>query len=156
MNPAIKTSSELKLIGHSIQMSLKNNRTAELFQGFMPAKRLIETKNDLIYALEEYPIGFHDTFDTEKEFTKWAAVEVKSFDNIPPGMQKLTVPKGLYAVFTYKGLASNAGPFFNQIFSEWIPKSQYSIDTRPHFAVMGALYNHSSPHSEEDIWIPIV
>ena len=44
---------------------------------------------------------------------------------------------------------------FQYIFSEWIPQSDYSVDDRPHFEVLGAKYKNNDPDSEEEIWIPI-
>jgi AraC family transcriptional regulator len=70
-------------------------------------------------------------------------------------MQTIILPAGKYAVFNYKGLASHAAPFFNYIFTEWIPNSIYELDNRPHFEILGEKYSNSSPDSEEEVWIPI-
>ncbi|MEP1984886.1 MAG: GyrI-like domain-containing protein, partial [Maribacter dokdonensis] len=38
---------------------------------------------------------------------------------------------------------------------EWIPNSEYQLDGRPHFEVLGAKYKNNDPNSEEEVWIPI-
>ena len=86
------------------------------------------------------------------EFTKWAAVEVSQIDSIPANMETFVLEKGLYAVFHHKGSDSS---IFNYIFSEWISKSKYNIDNRPHFELLGEKYKNNDLNSEEEIWIPI-
>jgi AraC family transcriptional regulator len=70
-------------------------------------------------------------------------------------MEVLELPEGLYAVFTYKGIPANAAPFFRSIFTEWLPASDYVLDNRPHFEILGSLYQHNDPKSEETVWIPV-
>jgi AraC family transcriptional regulator len=63
--------------------------------------------------------------------------------------------EGLYAVFLYKGAASAAAPFYQYIFQTWFPNSEYLLDNRPHFEILGEKYKNNDPASEEEIWIPI-
>ena len=79
---------------------------------------------------------------------------MNDYDQVPEGMKTFILEGGLYAVFDYKG--SSADPsIFQYIFSQWIPQSNYSVDNRPHFEVLGARYKNNDPDSEEEIWIPI-
>jgi AraC family transcriptional regulator len=95
-------------------------------------------------------------FSVETEFEKWAAVEVSQLDAIPKGMKSLSLPGGQYAVFIYKGKASDAGSFFRGIYAGWLPESGYRLDnTRPHFEILGEKYKNEDPESEEEVWIPI-
>lgn len=41
------------------------------------------------------------------------------------------------------------------IFSDWLPKSDYELDERPHFEILDEKYKNDDPNSEEEIWIPI-
>jgi AraC family transcriptional regulator len=61
---------------------------------------------------------------------------------------------GLYAVFDYKGLSTD-NSIFQFIFGTWLPSSEYDLDDRPHFEVLGNKYKNNDPTSEEEIWIPI-
>jgi AraC family transcriptional regulator len=157
MEPRIITIPEKKLVGKRIWMSLSANQTTELWQSFMPRRKEIRNKlNAELISIEVYDqsLDFKD-FNPTTEFEKWAAVEVSAFEEIPEKMEILTLTGGLYAVFLYKGAASDFASTFRYIFGTWLPKSKYSLDNRPHFEVMGEKYKGNDPTSEEEIWIPI-
>ncbi len=99
--------------------------------------------------------GFFDNFNPDKEFEKWAAVEVEDFNGVPDEMETLKTPGGLYAVFLHKGPARKGVETYQYIFRTWLPNSTYLLDNRPHFAVMGIKYKKDSPDSEEELWIPV-
>jgi AraC family transcriptional regulator len=154
MQPRIETLIEKKLIGKRIKMSLSNNKTGELWRSFMPKRR--EINNNLtseMFSMQVYeqPVDFGN-FD--QEFEKWAAVEVSDFGTIPDGMETFTLKGGLYAVFPYKGSSTDT-TIFQFIFGTWLPTSNYLLDHRPHFEILGDKYKNADPDSEEDIWIPI-
>ncbi len=108
-----------------------------------------------LYSVEIYdPLYFAD-FNPHKVFDKWAAVEVSDFSSVPDGMETMTLPAGLYAVFLYKGPASAASQTYRSIFGAWLPNSDFLLDNRPHLAVMGAKYKNEDPGSEEELWIPV-
>jgi AraC family transcriptional regulator len=143
-------------VGKRLQMSFANNHTKELWQSFMPRRKEIANVLDSdLYSIEEYETGFFSAFDATKAFYKWAAVEVSNLNQVPRDFETLVAPTGLYAVFLHKGPASEGERTYRFIFSEWLPASQYVVDQRPHFAVMGAKYKHDDPSSEEEIWIPV-
>lgn len=152
----VETLQETKLIGKRSFMSFSQNKTKELWQGFMPQKGNIKNTTDSdLYSVEVFDIDFFKIFNPANLFEKWAAVKVKNFDSVPEGMETLTIPKGLYAVFLYKGKASDASPIYEYIFNTWLPDSDYHLDNRPHFALMGKKYRNEDPESEEELWIPI-
>ena len=138
-----------------MKMSLSNNKTGELWRGFMPRRR--EIKNNLtseMFSMQVYdrPINFTDL---SQEFEKWAAVDVTDFNTIPDDMESFELPGGLYAVFLYKGLSTDT-QIFRYIFGTWLPGSSYVLDGRPHFEILGEKYRNNDPNSEEEIWIPIM
>ena len=45
--------------------------------------------------------------------------------------------------------------FMNAILTKWLPHSNYNLDDRPHFNVLGDKYKNNDPDSEEDVYIPI-
>jgi AraC family transcriptional regulator len=69
-------------------------------------------------------------------------------------METFTLESGLYAVFHYQGLSTDSSIFI-YIFGTWLPNSEYELDARPHFEILGDKYKNGDPTSEEDIWIPI-
>jgi len=155
MKPRIENLTEKSLVGISLTMSLADNKTGELWRNFMSRRKEITNNrtNDLISLQLYKPTHFSD-FNPTKEFEKWATVEVTDFDRIPNDMITFILIAGLYAVFDYKG-SSMDNSIFQYIFGTWIPNSNYLLDDRPHFEVLGEKYKNADPHSEEELWIPI-
>jgi len=156
MKPRIETLSEKKLVGNRTKMSLSNNKTFELWRSFMPRRK--EITNSLgtdLYSVEVYPPIFFEKFSADTEFEKWAAIEVTDFNATPDQMERLTVPDGLYAVFVHRGPDSIVTKTYEYILRSWLPSSDFTLDNRPHFALMGEKYKQNDQDSEEEIWIPI-
>jgi len=155
MQPRIETFKEKKLIGKRITMSLANNKTGELWKGFMPGRSEITNNlNSNLISMQVYKPNYFVEFSPTNDFEKWATVEVADFDNVPSEMETFTLIGGLYAVFDYKGSSTDTS-FFQYIFETWLPNSNYFLDDRPHFEVLGEKYKNADPNSEEEIWIPI-
>ncbi|MBI1226765.1 MAG: GyrI-like domain-containing protein [Bacteroidetes bacterium] len=156
MLPIIKILPQKKLIGISMSMSLTNNKTSDLWRNFITRRNEIENAvgTDL-FSMQLYTPDYFKSFDLNREFVKWAAVEVNDFDGIPPGMNAFELSGGLYAVFHYQGESSKGAAIFQYIFGTWLPNSEYELDNRPHFELLGEKYRNNDPSSEEDIWVPI-
>lgn len=155
MIPRIEILNEKKLIGKRLTMSLAENKTAELWRSFMSNRRFIinNLTNDMI-SLQVYKPSYFTNFNPTNEFEKWAVVEVTNFDNVPNDMETFILTGGLYAVFDYKGLSTD-NRIFQYIYETWLPSSEYDLDDRPHFEVLGEKYKNNDPTSEEEIWIPV-
>ena len=155
MTPRIVTLNEKKLIGMRLTMSFANYKPSELWRSFMPRRKEINNSlsNDLI-AMTVYKPNHFLAFNPTNEFEKWATVEVSNFDNLPAEMESFTLTGGLYAVFDYKGLNTDDA-IYRYIYREWIPNSDYDLDDRPHFEILGEKYKNGDSDSEEEIWIPI-
>ncbi len=157
MEPEFEILHGKKLVGKCLNMTYADNRTFELWKSFMPHRKEIKNKiSGDLFSVQIYDKGFNfNNFDLNAAFEKWAAAEVKDFENIPDGMKTFILPPGLYAVFIHKGPAVKGPETFRYIFNEWIPASDYMIDTRPHFEILGEKYKNEDPDSEEEIWIPV-
>ena len=137
-------------------MSLTMNTTRELWRGFM--QRRNEIKNCVgtdLYSIQLFDENYFKTFNPHTKFEKLAVVEVRDFNEVPSQMETFTMAGGLYAVFLHKGAATTGPVTFNYIFSTWLPNSEYHLDNRPHFELLGEKYKNDDPDSEEEIWIPI-
>jgi AraC family transcriptional regulator len=155
MQVSIENSSPKTLVGIHIKMSLSENKTGELWKSFMSQKDLIPNrKNQDFISLNIYPKGYFEKFNPKIEFEKWALAEVENFDNIPESMHAYKLSGGLYAIFNYRG-SSNDASVFQHIYNEWLPQSNYQLDNRPHFEVLGSKYKNNDENSQEEIWIPI-
>jgi len=157
MEPRIEILSEKKLIGKRIKMSLAENKTFELWRSFMPRRKEISNhlNTDLISMQVYDPSYDFKNFNLHATFEKWAAVEVSDFNSVPDEMETFILPSGLYAVFIHKGPASAGEKTFRYIFEIWLPHSNYKLDNRPHFEILGEKYKNEDPTSEEEIWVPI-
>lgn len=151
MKPSILTLNEKHLIGMKSAMHHgEYGNIVALWKRFMSRRKEIKNvRTEDFTALQVYS-NFNNF---EAAFDIWACVEVSSIDVIPEDMQSLTITKGDYAVFLHKGM--DASKTYERIMSEWLPTSDYDIDDRPHFQVMGAKYKNGSPESEEDFYVPI-
>ncbi len=153
MNPQIIHIEEKKLAGKKMTMSLLENKTGELWKSFMPFRK--EIKNYVgnnLYSMQIYSPGYFTNFNQAAKFDKWATIEVSNFENLPENFETFVLRAGLYAVFQHKGMSTD---IFKTIFTEWLPNSEFLLDNRPHFEILGDKYKNGDPDSEEEIWIPI-
>jgi AraC family transcriptional regulator len=157
MEYKIKTVVEKNLVGLRVKMSLTNNSTHQLWSSFMPRRK--EIKNSIgseLFSIQVYSDSYDfKKFNPNASFEKWAAVEVTDHNNVPAEMETLMLPRGLYAAFIHQGAANEFTKTFNYIFNEWLPNSNYLLDHRPHFEIMGDKYKGNDSTSEEEVWIPI-
>lgn len=79
---------------------------------------------------------------------------ISDFGNLSDNMESFVLNDGVYAVFDYKGLNTDSRIFI-YIFKKWLPQSDYLLDERPHFEILGERYKNADPGSEEEIWIPV-
>ena len=155
MNPTIKNSGYILLSGFRQEMSLTNDHSVALWKKFMATyKTTPEHFGNRYISAAEYPNGYFDYFDPTKEFIRWACMETPG--NAPDTLETLEIQDGLYAVFIHHGPMALAFKTFDYIFNEWLPKSKYEVDQRPHFEIMPENYSTSDPNATEEIWIPIL
>lgn len=155
MKPRIEIIEGKKLVGQRLKMSLQNNRISQLWKNFGPKRHGIKNcvNNELI-SLAVYSPDHFKKFNPANEFERWATVEVSNYTDISSDFETFDLQKGLYAVFEYKGL-NTSHSIFQYIFKEWLPNSEFELDKRPHFEILGDKYKNNNPDSEEDIYIPI-
>ncbi len=154
MHPTIKTHPKTTLLGNRQTMTFAEDKTFLLWNSFMPRRNEIQNRlGEELYNVVIYPKDFD--FSPNTPFEKWATAPVTEGTSIPQGMETLTIPEGLYAVFLYKGNNTEATAFFKAIFTEWLPASGYKLDNRPHFEILGDKFKNNDPNSQEEVWIPI-
>jgi len=157
MQPIIEILPKKKLVGKSLKMSLENDKTSDLWKSFMPNRKMItHTVGSAFFSIQVYDksLDFKD-FNPRTEFTKCAMIETSKFEDIPEDMETLILEGGLYAVFIHKGTVADFPKTAQYIFNKWLPNSEYNLDQRPHFELLGDKYNPTDENSEEEVWIPI-
>lgn len=157
MKPRIEHTSEISLVGLQTVTSLANNNTRSLWMEFAPQiSSILHQTGTEKYSVEHYDsLTYFEDFNPENTFEKWAAVAVEKSAEVPLGLERLIIPAGKYAVIHYIGKPSDAHLMFRQFYTGWLPHSEYQLDHRPHFAVMGDAYKGEHTDSEEEFWIPI-
>ena len=155
--PRIENLNTRLLVGKNLTTNMLNNRTFELWSSFMPNKKQIaNTIGSDLYSIQCYNQAInYQEYNHAEDYTLWAAIEVSSYGTLPKHYSKFTLDGGLYAVFIHRGLAANFKKTMNAIFEDWLPTSNYKIDHRPHFEILGDKYKNNHPSSEEEVWIPI-
>ena len=147
-----------QLIGMHTSTQLANNQIPNLWKTFMPRHKEVKNRvaNEYLAVHQYAPDLKFEDFNPGTVYESWATVEVSDAGNVPEGMESRTLDGGLYAVFVHIGPNSTFHNTFNFIHYEWLPKSEYELDSRDHFEIMGEkYYGPEHPKSEEEIWIPI-
>ena len=140
MNPRITTIEDRRLVGMSAELSLANYQIGALWQEFMPRRMAIKsTVSTDLFSVAIYDPHYFIQFNPVNRFTRWAAMEVAELEQLPDGMEGFTLKGGMYAVFDYKGLNTDFY-IFQYIYGTWLPASEFELDDRPHFEVLGANY----------------
>ncbi len=154
IQPKIEDLSKKKLVGLNSKMSFDYAKIIQLWKRFMPRKKeILNVSTTEVIAMQVYENANFNIDKQHTEFVMWAVTEVTDFNGIPKGMESFTLSNGLYAVFLLKG--TDAESLFQYIFKVWLPNSDYSLDDRPHFQVMGHNYKNNDPNSEENMYVPI-
>lgn len=84
------------------------------------------------------------------------AAEVRDFDALPPGIDRLRVPAQHYAVFLHRGHISGIGATWERIWKEWLPRSGRRTADTPDFEIYDARYDPETGNGEVEIWFPLV
>ncbi|MBC5864560.1 GyrI-like domain-containing protein [Flavobacterium turcicum] len=156
MTSIIITIPEKRCIGMRQDMSFAHYKAHEVWQRFMPRRNEIENRlGQHFLSVQMTDANFWSNFNPNTSFQKWAVAEVTDYSSLPEGMEIITIPSGLCAMFIYKGDGTDAPAFFESIFTDWLPNSDYQLAHRPHFELLGEMYQRGNPDSEEEVYIPI-
>ncbi|WP_347922947.1 effector binding domain-containing protein [Pontimicrobium sp. SW4] len=152
-------SPEILIVGMKANMSFEaiSEETGKLARQFMPRLKEINNRvDDYTLSLQNY-----DDFNFSKvspimTFEKWVGIEVTNFNNVPIGMEILTINPGNYLVIDFKDSMQEFVKNWHYIHSQWLPNSEFKLDNRPHFEKLGPSYSPINAVNEEEIWIPVV
>lgn len=143
------------LIGQKISTSISRQETSKLWRPFrriIAEQRGFEPKE--YYSIQRYGKEMAEgTFGPETIFEKCAAVEPGPF--IPEGFESIELKGGLYAVFEHSGTLEKFQKSMQEFLQNWLPDSDFTLDSRAHFETFDETYEPFSGTSSEMIWIPI-
>lgn len=155
LNPRFVVMESKQLIGQRLRMCVANPKVADLWKSFSPRVEKIKAMvGEDRFSISVYEPDYFVKFEPMKEFDKWAAVQVNDIQTAPEDMEAIQLPSGLYAVFHYIGRSTD-NSIFQEIYGNWLPNSEYELDCRPHFEVLGRNFKNNDPSSEEEIWVPV-
>ncbi len=152
MNPQriFKREEEI-LRGEFLEMSLAGDKTFLLWKKFKVENRdWLSNYKGCYYSVQVFPAGYSG--GAEQTFTKWVAVDDKPMSS---RLSTLTIPKGRYAEFEHHGTPETFGVNLKSILFQWLPKSGYQLDLRPHLSIMENDYSTKDNKAIEKILIPI-
>lgn len=146
------------IVGMKATMSFNtiSEDTGKLARQFIP--RLKEVKNrvdDNTLSLQNHDNFDYNNIPTTMTFEKWIGVEVANLNNVPEGMETLTIKPGKYLVIDFKGAMQEFVKNWHYLHSQWLPNSEFELDNRPHFEKLSPSYNPMNTVNEEEIWMPI-
>ncbi len=81
------------------------------------------------------------------EFDHMPCYQVSSFDNLPAGFDKYTVPAQKYAVFVHKGSVKTIKNTYTKI-NKWLKKSKYTMGGICELELYGPDFKMGSPDSK--------
>lgn len=157
MEPTITRLPAMHLTGLKKNICVARDETIALWQAFAPQiKNIPNRANQNRINLTNYLHPIQETFlNLALPFERWAAVEVTGFSEVLTGLETLTIPEGLYAVFIHKGTALEFSKTLEYIYMQWMPAAGYQPDNRPHFETMGPDYKYGDPEASETVYIPV-
>ncbi|AGK99425.1 GyrI-like domain-containing protein [Clostridium pasteurianum] len=137
-----------KTVGITYFGNNSNGEIPKLWEVFNNRYKDIKQKSEsmLCYGICD------DEMDSEGRFHYTACAEVDSFQDVPEGMETGVVPDGKYLVYTYEGAIKDLGDFYNNIFTKWLPDSEYEVDYRPQFELYDTRF---MDNGEFDVYIPV-
>ncbi len=99
---------------------------------------------------------FHDIDMRNNEvFDYYAGFEVGHPINIPKVFKIINIPKSDYAVFTHQGSVDNIESTYDQIYGNWLPRSEYTPTMDLDIIVVDNRFSGHGEKNEMDILIPI-
>jgi AraC family transcriptional regulator len=84
-----------------------------------------------------------------------AGIEVETVDNLPEGMQVVTVPSATYARFTHHGPVKNIDHTVNYIYGTWLSQSGRRHTYGPDLEVYGNQFHPTADSSVMEYAVPV-
>ena len=144
---------ESAFIGFSTETSLLQDRTEQVFKQLMIWRTgSKEYREQPVYDIKVYPQSYFSAFDPNTTFKKWAAVKQLT-EPSEEDPKLFTLIEGTYLCFASDTRVS--AQFFQELYTSWLPRSQYELDARPHFDKIWPNPEQRGAILREEIYIPV-
>ncbi|MEO8064561.1 MAG: GyrI-like domain-containing protein [Pseudomonadota bacterium] len=138
------------MVGLQIRTTPMSPEIPALWPKFVPRIDEIANSNE---ARVSYGVMRHEA-GPPRVLHYAAAVSVSAAGPIPAGMESLTLPAGMYALFSYPLSGLSKG--FQEIFERLLPSSGYAqLPGQPFFERYGAAFDAGNPASQVEIYVPV-
>jgi AraC family transcriptional regulator len=154
LKPKIKEIKPIKVIyiqSFGKYGGLKTKESWEKLFSFMKYNKLWS------FSMQCIGLSHDDPSITDPERCRYdACISIKK-DIKPAGeIGTKTIEGGKYAIFTYKGPYDNLGIVYNNIYREWLPKSNFELREQPPFDVYLKNPDKTKPENlKTEIYVPI-
>lgn len=91
----------------------------------------------------------------EEKLTYFSSVEVTEVNDIPEGLQEMTIPGGLYACFENRGCAQTTGSLMDFVYGIWLDSSGYTRRKGFDLEIFDYRYKQGDPNSISRFLIPV-
>lgn len=159
VEPEIVTLDAMTIVGMQSLVSMKHNVIHELWIRFMESGFEIENK-----AYEGVHVsiswGYKDVGDDGKKETQFfhlVGAPVTHRGDIPPGFTYKEIAIQKYAKFVHKGSLTTLGQTYDEIFTQWLPASDYLYDVgKCDVEWYDERFRYGEEDSELDIYVPVM
>ncbi|HTV01175.1 MAG TPA: AraC family transcriptional regulator [Luteitalea sp.] len=107
------------------------------------------------HRIEGMPIGLTLPADDDGGFAYACAVEVRSFDDAPAGLDRFDLPARSYAVFEHHAHVSTIFDTYAAIWNVWLPAAGRSAADAPAIEHHHDAFDPSTGEGGLSIWIPL-
>ncbi len=153
MEPKIVDKEGFKVIGLRYYGDNKKGEIKEVWEAFN--KRGKEVPNTSEHCVAIGLCSMPEENGDPNKFEYVCSLTVKSADKVPEGMVAREVKPHKYAVFTHKGKLDNLADTYKYIYSTWLPKSGFELDSTYDFELYDERFCFGLDNSEFDIYVPI-
>lgn len=156
LEPEIKAVDEIDIVGLETTFTMDTrNKIGELWKSFGPMQVEVLNRD----GSDTFGVCIPKDDHANESFIYIAGVKVFSGDDIPVGMKLIKIPKQNYAIFTFSSsdepFPASLHRFIHQIWSIWLPKSDYEATGEADFELYNGRFNPMTGEGKFDIYIPI-
>ncbi|MCB5246429.1 MAG: GyrI-like domain-containing protein [Candidatus Cloacimonetes bacterium] len=154
MEPRMVSREAFTVVGLKCRSSIQNNVIPQLWDDF---NKVCASIPHTVTDLTTYGVCFYGDGDDPAGdvFSYLAGVEVANADDIPAGMEAISIPAGDYAVFEHRGPLDKLPGTYQKIMAQWLPGSAYERVGTLDFELYDWRFRWGQPDSLLEIWIPV-
>ena len=131
----IVSKNETQIMGVALHTSFKDGRQAQEIPPFFHRIMAEKTLDNVPNRVNGHHLCIIQQTQGSPDFDYFMGVEVSRVDNVPEGMEQITLPESQYAAMPFKKRGNaDVGEAFTYLMESWLPQSDYiSVLEKPGF-----------------------